>query len=153
MNTNTNKQKRDFWEIIRPRSTKGLILRIVLCLLIPEAYLMLCGLVFDRMLHLYSLTTFIFVSYLVIALLCLAVIICSAVNYTKRGKSAPAPRAKAEKVKTKAAAPAAAEKIAEAEAAPAAAQTEAKPEVEDEFDQLDFANLDISELLNSDENK
>lgn len=94
-----NKQKQGFWGIIRPQSVKGLVFRIILCLLIPEAFLMLCGLIFDAWLHLYSLTTLIFICYVIVLLLCLAVLICSAVNFAKRGKKASAPAETKEQVK------------------------------------------------------
>ena len=38
----------------------GIVLRIVIMLVIPYAYLMLCGLVFDRWLYMYQMTKFIF---------------------------------------------------------------------------------------------
>ena len=50
------KSKLDFW------------IRVILNLIVPYAYLMLCGLVFDRWLHLYNMTTFIFFSYVALQL-------------------------------------------------------------------------------------
>ena len=69
----------------------GLALRIVLALVIPYAYLMLCGLVFDKWLHAYGMTTFIFFSYAFLALLGVAMIVLCIVSFVKRGKNGAKP--------------------------------------------------------------
>lgn len=74
--------------LVSPRSGKGLALRIVLSLVTPYAYLMLCGLVFDRWLRLYSMTTFIFFSYAALTLAGLVIIVMSALRYVKGRKRA-----------------------------------------------------------------
>lgn len=72
--------------LTRPQSGKGLALRIVLSLVVPYVYLLLCGLVFDRWLRMYSMTTFIFFSYVTFALIGLIVLVASIVNYVKMKK-------------------------------------------------------------------
>ena len=74
------------WKIFHPKTAGGLTLRIVLALLIPYAYLMLCGLVFDKWLHLYNLTLFIFISLCVLYLIALAYIAFSIVGFCRRKK-------------------------------------------------------------------
>jgi len=67
------------WPVIRffVNSTKvsALVLKTLLLLVIPYAYLMLCGLIFDRWLKLYMMTTFIFVSLCVLVVLALLFIV------------------------------------------------------------------------------
>ena len=75
------------WKIFHPETAGGLTLRIVIALAIPYAYLMLCGLIFDKWLHLYNLTMFIFISLCVLYLLALAYIVACIVCFTKRKKS------------------------------------------------------------------
>lgn len=75
------------WRLFCPKSGKGLTLRIILGLLAPYAYLMLCGLVFDRWLRLYGMTTFVFFSYAILQVLGIAVAVLSIVSYSRRKKS------------------------------------------------------------------
>ncbi len=82
----TPKREAQFSNVYTPTSGKGLALRIVLGLAIPYAYLMLCGLIFDRWLHLYNMTTFIFFSYVILALAGIAEIVLSIIKYVKRKK-------------------------------------------------------------------
>ena len=79
------------WRLFCTESNKGLALRIILGLLAPYAYLMLCGLVFDRWLRLYGMTTFIFFSYAILQVLGIAVAVLSIVSnrrWKNCGKSA-----------------------------------------------------------------
>ena len=69
----------------------GIILRIIILLAIPYAYLMLCGLIFDWWLRMYELTTFIFYSLMVLYAAALALIVISivwTVQYHKKAKEA-----------------------------------------------------------------
>lgn len=60
---------------------KGLLL-----LVIPYAYLMACGLVFDYLLKWYFMTGFIFVSLIALYLLALCLIVWAVVRFAGRGK-------------------------------------------------------------------
>ena len=73
-------------KLVTPESKKGLIVRIVLGLLIPYAYLYLCGLVFDTWLHAYNMVTFVFFSYVTFQLLGIAFAIVAIVKNSKRKK-------------------------------------------------------------------
>ena len=73
-------------KMLCPESGKGLALRIFLGLVAPYAYLMLCGLVFDRWLRLYGMTTFVFFSYGILQGLGIAVAIMSIRNYLRKKK-------------------------------------------------------------------
>ena len=77
------KKRSALLEKIRGQRGKKLALYIVLELLVPYAYLMLCGLVFDRWLHLYQMTTFVFFSYVTLQL---AGIAMAVITITKRGR-------------------------------------------------------------------
>ena len=70
-----NVQTQDGWfkRLLTAKGKGGMALRIIILLVIPYAYLMLCGLIFDKLLHLYSMTTFIFISLIV---LYIAAIVC-----------------------------------------------------------------------------
>ena len=83
---NTNDKKKLTWGLLCPKSGKGLTLRIVLGLLAPYAYLMLCGLIFDRWLRLYGMTTFVFFSYGILQALGIAVAILSIRSYQRKKK-------------------------------------------------------------------
>lgn len=74
------------WKLFCAGTGGGLALRIVLALVIPYAYLMLCGLIFDKGLHMYGMTTFIFFSYAFLTLLGLAMIVLCIVFWVKRKK-------------------------------------------------------------------
>ena len=77
-------------KMICPKSGKGLALRVVLGLLVPYAYLMLCGLVFDRWLKLYGMTTFIFFSYVILQILGIAAAVLSIRSYRRQKKGGKA---------------------------------------------------------------
>ena len=64
----------------------GLVLRIVILLAIPYAFLMLCGLIFDTWLHLYGATTYIFFALIALYAAALVLIVLSIVWYCKAGK-------------------------------------------------------------------
>ena len=72
-------------ELLTAKSTLGLIVRIVILLVIPYAYLMLCGLIFDWWLHKYEMTNFIFYSLIVLAVAAIVLIVLSAVWTVKSG--------------------------------------------------------------------
>ena len=72
---------------LKPSTLGGLILRIVLFLGVPYGYLMLCGLIFDKTLHMYNMTTFIFFSYVALQLAGIILAIISIINYVKAKKS------------------------------------------------------------------
>ena len=73
-------------KLTHPLTGKGLALRIVLSLVIPYSYLLLCGLIFDSWLHAYNMTTFIFFSYVAFTLIGLVILVLSIVNYCKSKK-------------------------------------------------------------------
>jgi len=81
------KEKKGFKAFMTAKDVKMLILRIVILLVIPYAYLMLCGLIFDYWLHMYNMTNFIFFS--LIALYVIAVVLCvlSVVWYVQSKKA------------------------------------------------------------------
>ena len=64
-------------------SVGGLVLRCVILLLIPYAYLLLCGLVFDKWLKLYRMTPFIFYSLIVLYVIAIVVIILAIVRFVR----------------------------------------------------------------------
>ena len=61
-------------ELLTAKSVGGVIVRIIILLAIPYAYLMLCGLIFDKWLRLYQATTFIFISLCVLYVI--AIVLC-----------------------------------------------------------------------------
>ena len=102
-----NKKKKSFGqkikELLTAKSVGGVIVRIIILLAIPYAYLMLCGLIFDKWLRLYQATTFIFISlcvlYVIAIVLCIFTIKWS--NEAKRsGKKAQKKAAKKEMAET-----------------------------------------------------
>lgn len=62
-----------------------LVLKIILMLAIPYIYLLLCGLIFDSLLKWYFMTTFIFISLLVLYFIALVMIIIAVRNYFRKG--------------------------------------------------------------------
>ena len=65
----------------------SLILKILLLIIIPYAYLMLCGLVFDKLLRWYFMTNFIFISLVILFLIALILIIWAVIRYVnKKGR-------------------------------------------------------------------
>jgi len=136
---------------LTPKNVGLLILEIVIFILIPYLYLIACGFIFDKWLHMYNMTVFIFFSLMflwLIALILSVLVIISFVKSKKNPETFAANRAaytakkeakKAEKAAKKAAemaekeaAKAAMEaaKAAEEQAASEAAPEEAKPEEE-----------------------
>lgn len=88
-----NKSKKglpDVWGFrffLNSRKALALILKIILMLVIPYAYLMLCGLIFDHFLKWYFMTNFIFVSLILLFLIALILSIWAIVRFIiyKRG--------------------------------------------------------------------
>lgn len=77
--------KKGFKNLLTAKSLLGLVVRIVILMIIPYAYLMLCGLVFDWWLHMYEMTNFIFYSLIVLAVAAVVLIILTAVWTAKSG--------------------------------------------------------------------
>jgi len=65
-------------------SVGKLIGKCVLLLLIPYAYLFLCGAIFDALLRWYFMTPFIFYSLIVFYVIAIALIIWAVVRYSRR---------------------------------------------------------------------
>ncbi len=63
-----------------------LVLKSVMYLLIPYIYLFACGFVFDYLLNWYWMTTFIFVSLCVFALIAIALVVMSIYKFNKAKK-------------------------------------------------------------------
>ena len=81
----TDSKKRD-WRtsfFMNSKTVGGLVLRCFILLVIPYAYLMFCGLVFDMWLKLYGMTPFIFYSLIVLYLAAIAVIVLAIVRYVR----------------------------------------------------------------------
>ena len=72
--------------VLRCDSMKTLILKTILYLAIPYAYLILCGIVFDSLLKWYFMTTFIFFSLIALYIVAFVVIILVISKYVKKGK-------------------------------------------------------------------
>lgn len=72
--------------VLRCDSMKTLILKTILYLAIPYAYLILCGIVFDSLLKWYFMTTFIFFSLIALYIVAFVVIILMISRYVKKGK-------------------------------------------------------------------
>lgn len=66
------------------RNVPGLAAKSLILLMIPYAYLILSGLIFDYWLKWYFMTTFIFVSLVILALVALALLVWAIVRYVKR---------------------------------------------------------------------
>ena len=76
------------------KSVGALVARIVIMLAIPYAYLMLCGLIFDKWLHMYKATGFIFWSLMTFWAIALALSVLSVIWYVKSRQEKPGtPRA------------------------------------------------------------
>jgi len=69
--------------ILNPKTGKGLTLHIILDLIVPYLYLLLCGLVFDKWLRLYNMTTFVFFSYAAFQLAGIAFTIINIVRFAR----------------------------------------------------------------------
>ena len=65
-------------------SVGKLVGKCVLLLLIPYAYLFLCGAIFDALLHWYFMTTFIFFSLIFFYVIAIILIIWAIVRYSRR---------------------------------------------------------------------
>ncbi len=78
------------WSIVRffiqSKNIGALLAKIVLLLIIPYAYLMLCGLVFDYLLKWYFMTTTIFVTLLVIFVIAILLIVWAVIRYINKDK-------------------------------------------------------------------
>lgn len=73
-------------KVLLAKGVGGLVLRIVIMLVIPYAYLMLCGLVFDRLLRWYFMTTFIFFSLIVLYIVAIVFCVLAIVWFAKARK-------------------------------------------------------------------
>ncbi len=71
---------------LEAKSIPGLLGRSVLLLVLPYAYLMLCGLVFDHLLKWYFMTGFIFWSLLALYALAVGLILWMTVRFVKNKK-------------------------------------------------------------------
>ena len=85
---NANNQIAGFFtkKVFSPETGRQLAVRIVLALLIPYAYLFLCGFIFDKLLHRYDMVMFIFISLCVFYLIALAYIAVCIVNFRRNRK-------------------------------------------------------------------
>ena len=85
---NTNNASGGFFtkKVFSPDKAGGLTVRIVLALLIPYAYLFLCGFIFDKLLHRYDMVMFIFISLCVFYLIALCYIVICIVNFSRNKK-------------------------------------------------------------------
>jgi len=75
---------RGFRFFLNSRGLAALILKCLLLLAIPYAYLLLCGLLFDYCLKWYFMTTFIFVSLALLFTVALAIIIWASIRYFRQ---------------------------------------------------------------------
>ncbi|NCB52307.1 MAG: hypothetical protein EOM54_10550 [Clostridia bacterium] len=75
---------RGFRFFLNSRSFTALILKCLLLLAVPYAYLMLCGLLFDYLLKWYFMTAFIFVSLALFFTIALAIIIWANIRYFRQ---------------------------------------------------------------------
>ena len=80
-----NKNQKGFVNFLTAKTPLGLALRIVLPPVIAYAYLMLCGLIFDWWLHKYSMTNFVFYSFIVISVIAVVFMIAAIVLTVKSG--------------------------------------------------------------------
>ncbi|MBR6521647.1 MAG: hypothetical protein IKT47_03170 [Oscillospiraceae bacterium] len=62
----------------------SLVLKCVLLLVIPYAYLFACGAIFDALLRWYFMTNFIFYSVIVLYVIAIAMIVWAIVRYCRR---------------------------------------------------------------------
>lgn len=68
------------------KSIKKLIVTLIVLILIPEAFVLLCGIIFDLMLNLTNLSIVIFVLWLILALACLLGAILAVQGFVKNKK-------------------------------------------------------------------
>ena len=69
---------------LNSKSLGALIGKCILLLLIPYAYLFLCGAVFDALLKWYFMTTFIFFSLIFLYVIAILLIVWAIVRYNRR---------------------------------------------------------------------
>lgn len=79
-----NKMKTIFEKMTTNKSVKSLVLKSIIFLLIPYAYLFICGALFDMLLKWYFMTTFIFVSMCVLVVIAVVLIVYSIIKYRKK---------------------------------------------------------------------
>ncbi len=77
-------ETRGFRFFLNSRRVSALLLKILLLLVMPYAYLMLCGLVFDRLLRWYFMTDFIFFSLLFLYLIALALVVWAIARFARK---------------------------------------------------------------------
>ena len=68
------------------KDLKSLIAKSVLYLLIPYAYLFICGFLFDMLLKWYFMTMFIFFSMAALYIVAIVLIVCMCIRYRKKTK-------------------------------------------------------------------
>ena len=95
------KEKKSFGqkikELLTAKSVGGVIVRIIILLAIPYAYLLLCGLIFDKWLRMYQMTTFIFISLCVLYVIAIILCILTIKWYNESKKGTRRTHKKAEK--------------------------------------------------------
>ncbi len=88
--TENKKRLRDvrgFRFFLQNKTVGQLVGKSILLLVIPYAYLFLCGFIFDRLLRWYFMTTFIFVSLIVLYILAIAMIVGAVKVYKEQTKN------------------------------------------------------------------
>lgn len=88
--TESKKRLRDvrgFRFFLQNKTVGQLVGKSILLLVIPYAYLFLCGFIFDRLLRWYFMTTFIFVSLIVLYILAIAMIVGAVKVYKEQKKN------------------------------------------------------------------
>ena len=112
-------------ELLTAKSVGGVIVRIIILLAIPYAYLLLCGLIFDKWLRLYQATTFIFISLCVLYVIAIILCILTIKWYNESKKGTRRAHKKAEKKEAAAQEP---KKIEESKKAEETKEEKAKTE-------------------------
>ena len=72
--------------LLECKNLKSLIVKSIVLILIPYAYLFVCGLVFDALLKWYFMTTFIFFSMVALYIAAIVLIILMCIRYSKKSK-------------------------------------------------------------------
>ena len=73
-----------FRYFLNSKSLGALLMKCVLLLLIPYAYLFLCGAIFDALLRWYFMTSFIFFSMIALYIVAITMVIWAIVRYRRR---------------------------------------------------------------------
>lgn len=87
---NTVPKKKNRKNILRffthSASVGQLVGKSILLLVIPYVYLILCGIIFDKLLKLYAMTTFIFFSFVGLYVIAAVMIVMAILRYVKANK-------------------------------------------------------------------